>query len=264
MEGKDAEVTHLQILELAAAAMVAGAMNAVAGGGTLVTFPTLILVGTGSEIANATSTIALVFGTAGSMFGYREYARPILSWLARFWLVSAVGGFLGAILLTKTSDALFSKMVPFLILFSTLLFMAQDLFRRLGTKQADRTQAGSGAYWGAMAFQFAVAVYGGFFGAGIGILMLASLGFLGMSNIHEMNALKTVLGSLINAVATIWFVRAGLIDWTKAGIMTAGALVGYYLAAHYAQRISQKRVRQLISAIGFGISGVMFYKQFVK
>jgi uncharacterized membrane protein YfcA len=255
-------VTSLQILELAAAAMAAGAINAVAGGGTLITFPTLILVGTGSEIANATSTLALVLGTGGSMYGYREYAKPIISWLARFWLVSAVGGFIGAVLLTKTSDAVFSKMVPFLILFATLLFMAQDAFRRLGNQKAER--GGRRAIWGAMVFQFAVAVYGGFFGAGIGILMLASLGFMGMKNIHEMNALKTVLGSLINAVATLWFIRAGLIDWGKAGIMTAGALVGYYLAAHYAQRIPQRRVRQLISVIGFSISGVMFYKQFVK
>jgi uncharacterized membrane protein YfcA len=257
-------VTVVQILELAAAAMAAGAMNAVAGGGTLVTFPTLILVGTGAEIANATSTLALVFGTFGSMYGYREHAKPIVSWLARFWLVSAVGGLIGAVLLTKTSDAVFGKMVPFLILFATLLFMAQDAFQRLGRKKAEGPSAGAGAVWGAMVFQFAVAVYGGFFGAGIGILMLASLGFMGMKNIHEMNALKTVLGSLINAVATVWFIRAGLIDWTKAGIMTAGALVGYYLAASYAQRISQRRVRQLISGIGIGISGVMFYKQFVK
>ena len=254
----------VQILELAAAAAVAGAMNAVAGGGTLVTFPTLILLGTGAEMANATSTLALVLGTAGSMYGYREHAKSIMPWLARFSLVSAVGGFLGAILLTKTSDTVFAKMVPFLILFATVLFMAQDVFRRLGRKDASAPKKSRAAYWGAIAFQFAVAVYGGFFGAGIGILMLASLGFLGMTNIHEMNALKTVLGSLINAVATVWFIRAGLIDWTEAGIMTAGALAGYYLTAHYAQRIPQNRVRQLISAIGFGISGVMFYKQFVK
>jgi uncharacterized membrane protein YfcA len=238
-------------------------MNAVAGGGTLVTFPTLILLGTGSEIANATSTLALVLGTAGSMFGYREHLPAIRSWLARFWLVSAVGGFLGAVLLTRTSESFFSKMVPFLILFATILFMAQNVFRRLGTKGEGR-KTGIGSFWGALAFQFAVAIYGGFFGAGIGILMLASLGFLGMTNIHEMNALKTVLGSLINAVATLWFIKAGLIDWPKAGIMTAGALIGYYLTASYAERISQRRVRQLISAIGFGISGVMFYKQFVK
>jgi hypothetical protein len=255
-------VTVLQMLELAAAAMAAGAMNAVAGGGTLVTFPTLILVGTGAEVANATSTLALVIGTGGSMYGYREYAGAIKSWLARFWLVSAIGGFIGAVLLTRTDDAVFAKMVPFLILFATVLFMAQDAFRRLGTKE--KKPAGKWAIWGALVFQFVVAVYGGFFGAGIGILMLASLGFLEMKNIHEMNALKTVLGSMINAVATIWFVRAGLIDWWKAGIMTVGALIGYYLAASFAQRIPQRRVRQLISVIGFGISGVMFYKQFVK
>jgi uncharacterized membrane protein YfcA len=257
-------VNVVQILELAAAALVAGAMNAVAGGGTLVTFPTLILLGTGSETANATSTLALVIGTAGSMYGYREYAGAIRSWLIRFWLVSVVGGLIGAVLLTKTSDSVFSKMVPFLILFATVLFMAQDAFRRFGKKKADERQNAGAAIWGAMAFQLAVAVYGGFFGAGIGILMLASLGFLGMTNIHVMNALKTVLGSLINAVATVWFIRAGLIDWPKAGIMTAGAIIGYYLTAHYAQRIPQQRVRQLISAIGFTISGVMFYKQFVK
>jgi uncharacterized membrane protein YfcA len=251
-------------MQLTAAAMAAGAMNAVAGGGTLVTFPTLILTGTGAEIANATSTLALVLGTAGSMFGYREHVRAIKSWLARFALVSAVGGLIGAIILTHTKDSLFAKMVPFLILFATLLFMAQNAFRRFADSSGLATARGPRAIWAAMAFQFIVAIYGGFFGAGIGILMLASLGFLGMTNIHEMNALKTVLGALINAVATIWFIRAGLIDWQKAAIMTAGALVGYYMAARYAQRISQHRVRQLISAIGFTISGFMFYKQFVK
>ncbi len=163
----------------------------------------------------------------------------IRPWLARFSLVSAVGGIIGAVLLTKTSDALFGKMVPFLILFATVLFVAQDAFRRFAKKKPAGS-GGPGALWGAMVFQFLVAVYGGYFGAGIGILMLASLGFLGMTQIHEMNALKTVLGSLINAVATVWFIWAGLIDWTKAGIMTAGALVGYYLAAHYSQRISQQ------------------------
>ena len=244
--------------------MVAGAMNAVAGGGTLLTFPTLILLGTGAEVANATSTLALVLGTAGSMYGYREYTAAIRPWLARFSLVSALGGLIGAVLLTRTSDSAFAKMVPFLILFATLLFMAQDAFRRFASKDSPAKTHRPAAVWGALAFQLAIAIYGGFFGAGIGILMLASLGFLGMTDIHEMNALKTVLSSLINAVATVWFIRAGLIDWPKAGIMTAGALIGYYLTAHYSQRISQHRVRQLISAIGFGISGVMFYKQFVK
>jgi uncharacterized membrane protein YfcA len=113
-----------------------------------------------------------------------------------------------------------------------------------------------------MLFQFLVAVYGGYFGAGIGILMLASLGFLGLTDIHQMNGLKTVLGLLINLIAAIYFVFAGLIDWPKMAVMTAGALAGYFLGAHYAQRIPQKRVRQIISAIGFIISGVMFYLRF--
>jgi len=252
------------MLELALAAMAAGAMNAVAGGGTLVTFPTLILLGTGSEVANATSTLALVLGTGGSMFGYREHMGAIKPWLKRFVPVSAVGGLLGGMLLTSTSDAAFSKMVPFLILFATILFMAQDAFRRMSRRQADAAHSTGPAMWWALVFQFVVAVYGGFFGAGIGILMLASLGFLGMTDIHVMNTLKTVLGSLINAVATVWFIRAGLIDWPKAGVMTAGAVVGYYLTSHFAQRIPQRRVRQLITMIGFGISAVMFYKQFVK
>jgi uncharacterized membrane protein YfcA len=117
---------------------------------------------------------------------------------------------------------------------------------------------------GAILFQLAVAIYGGYFGAGIGILMLASLGFIGLGNIHEMNTLKTILASLINLVAAVWFVFAGLIHWPKAGIMTVGALAGYFLGSHYAQRISQRRVRQIITAIGFILSAVTFYKEFVR
>jgi uncharacterized membrane protein YfcA len=116
---------------------------------------------------------------------------------------------------------------------------------------------------GAILFQLAVAIYGGYFGAGIGILMLASLGFIGLSNIHEMNTLKTILASLINLVAAVWFIVAGLIHWPKAGVMTAGALLGYFLGSHYAQRIPQQRVRQIITLIGFGISAATFYQEFV-
>jgi uncharacterized membrane protein YfcA len=113
-------------------------------------------------------------------------------------------------------------------------------------------------------FQLAVATYGGYFGAGIGILMLASLALMGFSNIHQMNALKTVLAALINLVAALWFISAGLIHWPKAGVMTAGALVGYYFGSHYSQRIPQKAVRQIITGIGLLISAVTFYKEFAR
>lgn len=255
-----------ETIALAAAAAAAGAVNAVAGGGTLITFPALLAFGTPAIVANATSTLALVIGTMGSVYGYRAPIRAVRPWLRRFVPVSLLGGLLGGILLTRTEEKVFAKMVPFLLFFATLLFLLQGPFRRFAGF-ADKSETATPqphALWAAVLFQFGVAVYGGYFGAGIGILMLASLGCLGLTNIHEMNGLKTVLGSLINLVAAAWFVGAGLIDWPKAGVMTGGALAGYFLGAHYAQRIPQRRVRQLITAIGFLISAALFYEQFLR
>lgn len=255
-------MTTTEILGLSAAAMAAGGINAVAGGGTLVTFPTLIFFGTDAIIANATSTLALTIGTAGSVFGYRRHLKNVRHWLWRFVPVSLVGGLAGGIWLTRTSNSTFANLVPFLILFATILFLMQGVFRRLAGMEA-RAATNRTTIWGAVLFQFLVAVYGGYFGAGIGILMLASLGFIGLADIFEMNTLKTVLGSLINLVASIWFIFAGLIDWPRTGIMAAAAIIGYFLGSHYSQRIPQQRVRQLITAIGFILSAAMFYRQFV-
>ncbi len=254
-----------EILGLVAAAMAAGVINAVASGGTLLTFPTLLAFGTPPVMANATSTLALVVGTAGSVYGYRRHLPAVKPWMWRFVPASVIGGFIGSWLLTHTTDKTFARLVPFLIFFATLLFLGQGAFRRVaGLDERGELHPKHHAVWGAIAFQFFVAIYGGYFGAGIGILMLASLGFVGLGNIHEMNGLKTVLGSLINVVAAVWFVFAGLIHWPKAGIMTVGALAGYYLGSHYAQRISQVRVRQIITAIGFILSVVTFYEEFFK
>ena len=253
-----------EILGLMVAAAAGGAINAVAGGGTLVTFPALLVFGTPPVIANATSTLALVIGNSGSIYGYRKHLEPIRPWLWRFAPVSVVGGLIGAVLLTCTSNKTFSKLVPFLILFATVLFLAQGAFRRWASLGAQAAPDGKHpAAGGAILFQLAVAIYGGYFGAGIGILMLATLGFIGLSDIHEMNTLKSILGALINLVAAVWFILAGLVHWPKAGLMTAGALVGYYLGSHYAQRIPQQRVRQIITLIGFLISAVTFYQEFV-
>jgi uncharacterized membrane protein YfcA len=179
--------------------------------------------------------------------------------------VSIAGGWIGSWLLTHTADRIFSKLVPFLILFATVLFLGQGAFRRFaGFDQRGGPPVRHHAITGAIIFQLGVAIYGGYFGAGIGILMLASLGFIGLTNIHEMNALKTVLGSLINFVAAVWFVFAGLIHWPKAGVMTLGALAGYFIGSHFAQRIPQARVRQIITAVGFIISAVTFYEEFLK
>ncbi len=255
----------IEILGLVLAAAVGGAINAVAGGGTLITFPALLFFGTPARIANATSTFALVIGTSGGLYGYRSHLAPVTPWFWRFLPASLLGGLTGGILLTLTSNKAFSKLVPFLILFATAVFLAQGLFRRVANREERSVQAGS--RWiirGAILFQFAVAVYGGYFGAGIGILMLASLGFIGLGHIHEMNTLKTMLSSLINLVAAVWFVVAGLIDWPRAAFMTTGALLGYYLGSHFSQRISQERVRQIITLIGFGLTTVTFYQEFIR
>lgn len=240
-------------------------VNAVAGGGTLITFPALLLVGTPALVANATSTLALVVGTVGSVFGYRRQIAEVKPWLKRFLPVSLLGGLLGSILLTHTRESVFAGMVPFLLLFATFMFLLQGVFRKLAGS-VDGAGAGATrghkAVWAAVGFQFLVALYGGYFGAGIGILMLASLGFLGLTDIHQMNTVKTILGSMINLVAAGYFIGAGLIDWQKAGIMTVGALAGYFLGAHFSQQIPQRRVRQIITGIGFVITAVLFYRQF--
>ncbi len=257
----------VEILGLGAAAALGGAINAVAGGGTIVTFPTLLAFGTPAIAANATSTLALVIGNIGSVFGYRRQMEPVRPWLRRFVPVSIVGAVLGSWLLTVTSEKAFARLVPFLILFATVLFCVQGAFRRLAVKAVAEEKAHVVQHRGvagAIVFQFFVAVYGGYFGAGIGILMLASLGFIGLQDIHEMNALKTILGGLINLVAAVWFVFAGLIHWPQAGVMTVGAFAGYYLGSHYSQKIPQARVRQIITAIGLILSGVTFYREFLR
>jgi len=258
-------MTLNEVVGLVCAAAAGGAINAVAGGGTLVTFPALLLFNTPPIVANATSTLALVVGTSGGIYGFRQHLPAVKPRLWRFTPVSLLGGLLGSVLLTFTSNKTFAKLVPFLILFATVLFLAQGAIRRLAKPQEERTQpCNQRAVLGAIFFQFLVAIYGGYFGAGIGILMLASLGFIGLGDIHEMNTLKTILGSLINLVAALWFIRAGLIHWPKAGVMTLGALAGYFLGSHFSQQIPQKRVRQIITLIGFALSAVTFYQQFLK
>jgi len=244
------------------AAVAGGAVNAVAGGGTLITFPTLLAFGTPPIVANATSTLALVIGTSGGLFGYRQYLAAVQSWLWRFAPISMLGGLIGGVLLTLTDNRTFSKLVRFLIFFATVLFLLQGVLKQF--TQGHKITGGHRGIWAATLFQFVVAIYGGYFGAGAGILMLATLGVIGLSDIHEMNTLKTILGSLINLVAAVWFVRAGLIHWPKAGVMLVGAVLGYFIGSHFSQRISQMRVRQIIALVGLALSIVTFYHEFLR
>ena len=172
-------------------------MNSIAGGGTLITFPLLIFVGISPITANATSTLALVIGVSGSVWGYRSHISGVKSWFRTLIPVSIVGGLIGSYLLTLGDDRIFSKLVPYLILIATILFMLQKVIRSYVAKCWKIEARGAPSPWhltGAMIFQLLISVYGGYFGAGIGILMLAALGIMGMNDIHGMNALKGVLG----------------------------------------------------------------------
>jgi uncharacterized membrane protein YfcA len=252
-----------QSVVLLAAGFVAGVMNSVAGGGTLVTFPTLVFAGLPPIVANATSTVAILPGTAGSLAGYRKNLSAVSRWLKLFSPVCLVGGLLGGILLVQTPSDLFDALVPFLILFATVLFTANTSVNRFLKARAASPSHLQSRPWliGALLFQFGVAVYGGYFGAGIGILMLASLGMLGFRDVHQMNTIKVVLGFLINVVAAVYFIWNGLIDWQAAGIMALGTIGGGYAGAHFAQKVPQSAVRASITAIGLIITAVMFYKQ---
>ncbi|HSL23536.1 MAG TPA: sulfite exporter TauE/SafE family protein [Vicinamibacterales bacterium] len=240
---------------MALAAAAGGIVNSIAGGGTLLTFPSLVALGVPPLVANATSTVALWPGALSSMFGYRGRLRGYERWALVFAVPSLAGGALGAWLLLSTPEARFERIVPWLVFGATLLFALQGpVMRRL---RPGRTVEGeeSGGFiprHGAIALlcQFLVGVYGGYFGAGIGILMLAVLGYMGFSDVHRMNGLKNWGGLCMNFVAAAMFAVSGIVDWAVALSMAVGATAGGYLAARVAQRVPQAAVRRAIIGVG--------------
>ena len=244
----------------ALAAVVAGVMNSVAGGGTLLTFPALIAAGLSPLAANATSTVALVPAALSSMLGYRGELTGARRWAVALAVPSLAGGGFGAFLLLHTSHATFERVVPWLVLGATLLFLAQrPLLRRLRSR-AQPSKYSQDVESGApspalLAVQFVVGVYGGYFGAGVGILMLAALGFMGFTNIHRMNGLKNWGGFCMNLVAAATFARSGLVEWPIALSMAGGSIAGGYLGARGAQRLPPSLIRAVVGVVGIG-SGV--------
>jgi uncharacterized membrane protein YfcA len=244
-----------QAVLLFIASAAAGMVNSVAGGGTLLTFPSLVWAGFPEKIANATSTLALVPGAWSSAYGYRKELGAAPRKFLFLLIPSLVGGLIGAILLKRTPPTIFARLVPFLVLFATILFMAQGpVQRRLKSGASAQQEANTSWLIGASFYQLLVAVYGGYFGAGIGILMLAVLGIMGLSDMHQMNGLKNILGSMINAVAAVYFVIAGMVDWRSAALMAVGSILGGYGAAGIARRIGQKAVRRIVILIGFAMT----------
>ncbi len=243
------------------AALLAAAINSVAGGGTLISFPILVALGLPSVMANATSTVGIWPGSLGSIWGFRRELARTDRRLRMLVLPCLVGGGAGALLLRATSTAAFDRIVPFLVLFATVLFAVRGqvqgwLAHRTGAAAREAGSLGPG-----MLLVLAVGIYGGYFGAGMSIMNLSVLGILGMTDLLEMNALTSLFSLCVNGVAIALFAAAGLVSWPVAAAMAAGALVGGYGAAGLARKVGRKALGAFVVAVGLTVSAIFFLRK---
>lgn len=241
------------------AGVLGGVMNAVAGGGTFFVFPALLFSGIPPVPANATNTVALWPGLAASVRAFWPRLKVARQLLVPLVAISLVGSVTGALLLIRTPAHIFMRLVPWLMLAATVLFALGGRMGRRVAAHAAR-QPGGGKILAATVFELVVAVYGGYFGGGIGILILAMLGALGMNDIHEMNALKIVLTALINGVAVVTFIAARAVYWPQALVIVAGAVLGGYFAAHYSQKLPALWIRGFVLVVGATMTAYFFLR----
>jgi len=258
-------MTFLQAFIIFTTALIAGMINSVAGGGTLVMFPTLLWIGVNPISANVTCTVALWPGSLGATVGFRRELVGSSNWMLVLGLPSVLGGLVGAYLLLLTPERLFSSIVPLLILFATILFIAgEPINRNISTAAGYRSYIKtppSRIWWAfAIMFQFAVAIYGGYFGAGMGILMLAALGLMGLTDIHQMNGLKNFYVVCINIVAAVYFIASGRVEWPYVLLMTTGAIAGGYGGAGLARKLGRRFIRRTVIVVGIGMAASLLFK----
>ncbi len=245
------DITLIHAIMLLGVGVAAGAINAVAGGGTFVSFPILILAGLPPVVANTTNKVALTFASLASV---KAFAPEIKTHGQRMWFYFAaatLGSIVGSVLLLVIDPETFESMVPFLMLAATCLFMA-----------GGRKRAGDAAtaipLWVSFLGQFAIGIYGGFFAAGMGMLMMALYALSGISNIHQMNGLKTFAGLGINAISAAIFLTTGLIDWAVAAVLIVGALIGGYYGAMLSKRVPERALKLGITLYGLLMTGYFF------
>ncbi|HXB22233.1 MAG TPA: sulfite exporter TauE/SafE family protein [Candidatus Solibacter sp.] len=250
-----------EVALLFSAAVVGGAVNSVAGGGGFIAFPALLFTGMPPVNANATNTIALWPGTLASSWAYRKsLSRELFNSLLPLIVITFCGSILGSVLLLRTPQATFLKMVPWLLLGATLLFIFGGRVTSW-VKQHHSAQGPSRiTIIGVALVQLCVAIYIGYFGAGVGFVMLALLTMMGIENIHSMNGMKTALATCGNGVAIVMFVFAHAIIWPQALLMIGGAALGGYGGAHYAQKLDQKVVRFIVIALGATMTAYFFWR----
>ena len=232
-----------------------------AGGGSFVAFPALLFTGVPAIPANATNTVALWTGVTASGGAYRDRLDIPARVMSPLLITSCIGGVAGALLLLKTPPHTFLRVLPWLMLGATLLFIFGKRLSR-GQVSGVGHDATAFAIVGASAFELIVAVYGGYFGGGVGIVNLAMLAALGMTDIHAMNALKSVLGSVINGVAVVVFVVSRTVYWPQAAVMILGSVMGGYFGAHYSMKVSGLWIRWAVILVGAAMTIYFFVKAY--
>lgn len=254
-----ATINILDAIALFVAAIFGGTLNAVAGGGSFITFPMLIFTGVKPIQANATSSVALWPGSVASVGAYGSAITTKRGMLLLLGLISVIGGALGALILIHTQQSTFVALIPYLLLVATLLFaFGNTLTARVRMRMGKRTVHPWASLGGIIALQFVISVYGGFFGGGIGILMLAAFTVINLGDINNMNGVKALFASCINGIAIILFIAAGKVEWLPAAIMVVGAVIGGYGGAAVARRLDGKLVRLFVIAVGCVMSVYFF------
>jgi len=248
----------LFFLFLFAVGTLGGALNSVAGGGSFIGLPALMLAGVTPVVANATATLAFWPGTLSSAFAYRRDVAASRGRVLPLSVISFVGGLLGALLLVRTSDTSFLRVLPWLMLIAAVAFTVGP---RLTARRPEApTPFSREVPWPMLVFQLAIAVYGGYFGGGMGIMMLAAMALAGMTDIHEMNGLKTMLATVLNAVALALFIIARAVAWTPGVAMMSGAVLGGYAGASLARRIDRRYVRRFVIVIAWTMTLYFFIR----
>lgn len=238
---------------IAGAAFLAGIINSIAGGGTLISFPTLLWIGRNAIIANATSTIALWPASLSAAVGFRRDLATLPRRMYILLVPSLLGGIIGAVLLLHTNTKTFERLVPWLILGATMLLAFQGFI----TQHLPQHRWPMSAV---IVLQLLVGIYGGYFGAGIGILMLAALGLIGLTDLHQMNGLKNLLAICINGVAAIYFTVLGAVIWSDAAVMVVAAIAGGFAGAKLAHVLGRQFVRGFVIFVGIAMTIALFLK----
>jgi uncharacterized protein len=250
-------------------AFIGGALNAVAGGGSFLTLPALLYTGVAPVSANATSTFAMWPASLASAFAYRGEIARARHWMLRLGSISLVGGLLGGLLLVRTSDESFVRVLPWLMLVAATTFSLGGRITSWARRRRSSSVSGSASVarvdsvhvpmW-TLPLQLLIATYGGYFGGGMGIMMLAAMTVAGMTDMHEMNGLKTVLAIAINGVALAAFVVSGAISWGPGLVMVAGGVAGGYAGASLARRVAGSSVRTVVIVVAWGMTGYFFLR----